>query len=617
MHQDLSKKCYCSDCGKKIIEKKSTTPALLTRFRENVQYYTIINAGSLEELKDAFFPLFVKDSEKVWKKFNSLSKNLLKVSLEELLLSWSGDEIAVFGVENKNDPVFAVKIEDEKQRQAVFKKFLSSMLIKDNSRLVLDDVRIPRLEFPSFLQELLELLEISLPNPYYLIQDEYVYFSENAENLLEISKSTETMAKISSDANWNEVSKELSTDSTLSLFYNLERSIPFFLKSKATVSNLLSLYSRGRADLEINDGEFIIQLSAISKAEEQNELNVIPGFPVVLEGKCDGELQLYKGKNNSKIKNSIYWVEDKNTISMMELPSTKISHKKMNDEIYICTTNNNDKDSSETLWCVTKHGSVNLLNEKLENLKSFPILLDDEISVKPVAVKNGLYVTSDSGKIYFINNKSEIKEIEIELFGNIKSPVNVFETKNGTDILALYDKSFMGRAVFYKDGKITEFEIPEISFGSPVFLDNQKNEKIEAAFVTQSGTFICWNIDDDEKFEINLEGTYKTGAVSMNGYYFAVSVEGQVARIDKDGNVIYADISGYSCNEPFVSVCENNLFVCPDGNVIFAFDENLEKIDFYPVTGWGKPVFADVNGDKSEDLFTLSVDNKLYARKIK
>ena len=609
-----------------IFERRSSTPSIISRFRENVQYYTIINAGSLQQLKDAFFPIIVKDSEGSWKKYNSVSKTLLSLSIEELLFSWTGDEVVIFGIEGKNDPVFAIQIKDEKKRQQVFEKFLSSMLIKDNSSLLLDGVRIPRLELPTFLEGLLSLFEVRLPNPYYLIQDGFIYFSENAENLSEIHKGEKHLPKIASDANWNAVSKGLSTDAALSLYYNLDRSAPFFLRSKANLSNLISLYSIGRTDLCIKNSELIIQLSAISKSKEDS-LHV-PGFPITLEGRVDGKLAAEN--NNPKAKsNALYWVENQKTICSMELPSTNINRREMGDAVFICPlANANEEDAKKgVLWAVTVHGEAYLLTRKLEVVSGFPVFLSEEVEVEPVAHEDGVFVFTENSNMLFVDTRANVTSTALDIDGLLKSTPSIKEDFSGRTFVGYYDKGFLGKlgVLCSNDKKQSDneemqsfsLEVSGIAYGSPAFLVNKKGEMPYVGFVTQTGDFYLWNLNNDESTIIQLEGNYKCPVVCLGNCFVAISTEGLISRISLSGEVLEMKIPNVTCNDAFVTVNDNSLYVCPDGNVIYGFDENLELLVPFPVTGWGRPAFADVNGDKTLDFFALSVDNKLHAVKMR
>lgn len=600
-----------------VLKKRSTTPAILSRFRENVQYYTILNAGTLEQLKNSFMPVFVKNSDFLWDKYNGLSKAALSLTLDELLFSWSGNEVVIFGIENRNDPVFAIQIKDEKQRQKVFEKFLSSILVRDNSSLILDGIRIPRIELPAFLQEFLGLFDVSLPKPYYLIQDGFIYFTESPENLCEIHKSESKIGKISADENWAFISKDLSSDSTVSLYYNLERSVPFFLKSNANISKVLALYSIGRVDFSILDSEFVVQLSAISKRSDKS--GKIAGFPFELKGKVDGELVAESADVKAKT-NALYWVENKHKLVSMEIPSTVVTEFDINDSAFICPCKGKNVQPDKAIWCVTQHGAVYLMNRKFEVASGYPLLLDDNISVRPAVVNDGLYISTESGRFIFVGYDGTIRNIEINLLGAVKATPSVYEMKYGKNVVALYDKSFFGKVLIIQDweeGRSFTFDVAGISYGSPAFLGS-KNDLPKVAFITQNGNFYIWDLQTEESIQKQIPGMYKTNAVAVEDCFYVLSTAGVLTKVPVgEEETLSVQLPGVTCNEAFVTVYEGGIYICPDGNIIYGFDKNLELMYPFPVKGWGRPAFADIDGDKKADCFTLSVDNKLYATSLR
>ena len=167
---------------------------------------------------------------------NTLCSAIFSATLEDIIFSWTGDEFAVLGIEGLNDPVFVMQVSDEKQRKQIFDKIISSIIIRDNTSLILDGVRLPRLEIPAFLQALLKNFEITLPNPYYMVKDDFIYFSESPETLSAIHNSISNGNKISKNENWQTVSINQKNNSTISLFYDLARSVPFFLRGENYLS---------------------------------------------------------------------------------------------------------------------------------------------------------------------------------------------------------------------------------------------------------------------------------------------------------------------------------------------------------------------------------------------
>ena len=111
----------------KILSKNSTTPQLLSQLTETVQYYTIIKAGNINELKSAVFPLMpsTMNLNSLWAMGNTLCSAIFSATLEDIIFSWTGDEFAVLGIEGLNDPVFVMQVSDEKQRKQIFDKIIS------------------------------------------------------------------------------------------------------------------------------------------------------------------------------------------------------------------------------------------------------------------------------------------------------------------------------------------------------------------------------------------------------------------------------------------------------------------------------------------------------------
>ena len=84
-------------------------------------------------------------------------------------------------------------------------------------------------------------------------------------------------------------------------------------------------------------------------------------------------------------------------------------------------------------------------------------------------------------------------------------------------------------------------------------------------------------------------------------------------RISLDGGIISVRIPNATAKEASLTAVNSNIYIGIDGNVIYGFNENLELLQGFPITGTGVPVFADANGDGNLDCFALTIDNKLNA----
>lgn len=590
-----------------LITNKSSVPAFISRLDSAVQYYTLLNAGTLEELKNAVFPLLDSniDTKALWDKSNSLCKSFLSLTLEELLFSWTGKEFAVFGLENKNDPVFAIQINDENQRQYVFDKLVSSIIIKDNSSLILDGIRLSRLELPKFLQDLLALFKLSLPYPYFAIRDGFIYFSESAENLSAVYMGLKKDGRLTQTENWKAVSSNQSAFNTLSLYYNLERSIPFFLRQNASLSNILELYSLGRFDLRFNDSTLEIQLQAISNSESTT--NVVRGFPMELTGRNDGKLY--------GTEKSIFWVENGKTAIKLDYPSTKMYQKTFNDKIYIVP----HKNGSEKLWIVNDLGDVFVLDKDFQMDSDFPIYTGEKPCANPVCAKdNTLIFTTESKNLVFVNTDGSFEKLELPLSGGIKAPVSI-EYLGDDEILAMYDKSFLGKILTVKNRALVpeeDLNLMEISFGSPAL--KALNGDLYKAFITQRGKFYLWkNNELMENFPVKIDGVFNENAVAADDCFYVMSNDCTLTKISLDGQLLSVKFSYTTAENPFIRIIDDIIYACGDGNTLYAFNDQLELLPDFPVAGWGFPVLGDVNGDNIKDLFVLSIDKKLNVYDLK
>ena len=595
----------------KILEKNSTMLKLISSLSDDVQYYTIIKAGSVQELKTAVFPLMPTEMNlnSLWLMGNTLCSTIFGATLDEIICSWTGDEFAVLGIEGLNDPVFVMQISNEKQRKQIFEKIISSIILNDDTSLILDGVRLPRLEFPGFLQGLLKSFDISLPNPYYMVKDGYIYFSTAPETLSTIYTSLANGNKISKNENWQMVSTNQKNNATVSLFYDLARSIPFFLRGNNYVSKILQLYTIGRCDIRIEDSVLKCQLQANSK--RAGSLKEIPGYPISLEGTSDFKLYLSPIKNSNKI----FWLENNNKIKMMNLSSMEVTERKIDSsKINICVAKK-ELSSGGVLWITTSEGNVFLLNENLEDVQNFPIMISGNPSSDSSSFEDGLIIPIEK-KLSYISSDGKEKIIELEIVGSIKSNPTVLN-KN----VAIYDKSFAGKIFVLENdvciNKENPFVVSGIAFGSPALLKSRS--VLYTGFINQAGNLFIWEGNTlKENHPKKLNGIFYSNLVSNGKYFYAVSSVGEIFRIDVNGNYISVKIPNISVKEGYLTVSSqdngvNNIYLTTDGNVIYGFNENLELISGFPLAGCGSPVFADVNGDRILDCVVQTIDKKINA----
>ena len=596
----------------KLLGKDSTIPYSLSRMTNIVQYYTLLNLGSLRELKDAVFPLLpkAKKYDSLWNTASSLTKTMMNNSLEDLLFSWTGKELFAFGVEGLSDPAFALHIADEEKRESVFRSLSSSIIVRDDTSLILDGVRLPRLFFPDFMQNLLRAFGVNLPSPYYMVMDDFVYFSQSPLVLSAVYNSKKEGKHISKNPNWQAVSKNLRNEGCLSLFYDLERSVPFFLKGNSLVTEILSLYSIGRFDIRLSDSVLAFSLETAGRKLEDSR--IVAGFSIPVGGEIDGKLI----SDNSKKKDNIFWLEGKKTVKSYEISSGKSFEFASDKSLWIKETSSKN---GGTLWALSDDGAVYLFDKNLKVLDNFPLFLDSVPSCEPSSCDEGLVIPMRDDRICFVSYDGNESFVPLEGSASIKSAPFVKE-----NTVLVYEKGFMGKIYVIENRVVVNIEnpiaVPSIAFGSPVMID-AKSKTI--SFITQNGTFYLWeNGSLKEPFPVKLEGVFYSNIVYDGKYIFVLSSDAQLYRISMDGTFTSVLIPNVSAKEGFITVSEEknrrgNLYIAVDGNVIYGFNRELEVLPGFPLKGYGKPVFSDVNGDGDSDLVLLSLDGTINAWSVK
>ena len=601
-----------------LLKKESKVPSLLPKFTEDVQYYTLLSAGNLQELKDAVAKILPpeKNFSGVWNKSDSICRIVFNRSLDDILFSWTGDEFAVFGIEGKSEPVFAIKINDEEKRQEIFDRIFSSYIVQSNDSLFIDGVRLPCIQMPGFILSILQLLDINVPRPYYIIKDDFIYFSQSPENLVAINIYSNKSKKLSGSENWMRVSTKQSPYSSVSLYYNLERSVPFFIKGNSAMSKILSLYNSGRFDFRIKDKHLNLQLQA--SALELESARNIPGFPITLENKSDAVLV----KSNAKKSNLVFWIEKDSTINSLDNGNFQRQKKEFSKILYITASDENTaKNTGGELWAVTKSGLVYLLNSKLDSLEAFPVLTGISPSCAPFLYKDSLAICDDEGNISFVTADGKFTNLSTEIEGGIKSTPAV----NG-DFIAFYEKGFFGGIHLYKnlESLTAEFplELDGIAYGSPAILTNGSKQYV--AMITQAGSLYIYDVYGNllPDFPLELNGIFYLNVKAAGNYIFALSSDGELWRISLNGESLRIRIPYFSAKSGNITVYnyddqgDEEIFVSGEGNSIYGFNSKLELLPEFPVTGYGNPIFTDLNGDSKKDCLAITFDNRLSAANV-
>ena len=608
----------------KIIGRNSRGASMEAMISSDAQYLTLLSAGSLKELFDAASVIGAGTSggaefQSAMRRADSAARMTVGMNLEELLFSWTGEQFAIFGLEGRPNPVIAVEIRDEIKRREVFDRAFRSIIINENIRLNLDGNRIPRIELPLFLDSFLRFLDINVPSPYYTVQNNCLFISESAEALLSAVNSVRRNEVLPKTDLWRSLSREAGP-STFSIFYSLDRSLPFFLKGSSAAADILKSYRQGLARLTLNDRVLTVSLSVIPGAGK----GLIPaqGFPLDLASGAQGRAgrnlyQITSGKESRLVA-----ARGGDVLSINPADRTKKELRISGANVHVIPA------EEGAIWTVNSNGQVHLLSMDLEPRQGFPLSAGLQLSSPPAGWKGKLYLSGEDGSIHTVDSRGSANRWGMRFSSPLRSPLSFIEFRNKT-YAAAYPKSIVFGEIFILDDQGNAlpswpFSVPGIAFGSPLLFSAQypaRQERLFAAFITQAGELSVYTDTAEvlQSFPIELDGVFYLQPVFDGDSLWIIESEGTLYRISLGGEVFSQKIPGLHVREEgYITVADidkdrkGEIFFSGQGNALHGYSGNFNSLDGFPLPVWGRPVFADINNDGKIDVAGLGMDNRLY-----
>jgi hypothetical protein len=525
-------------------------------------------------------------------------------------------------MEGRPSPVYVIKVGDEQKRQEVFDRAFRSVFLSENTRAVLDGTRIPQIEIPDFINAILRILGINAPAPYYVVQDGYLFISDSADALLASINAIRKNAVLPKSTLWQDLSKSGSDKSSFSLFYSLDRSLPFFLRGNTAFNTLLRLYRQGLVRLGFEKNTLRVFLSAVPGTGRG--IRAVPGYPLDLQGRAGSavygvfserrESRLLLTRDNSALainpaNRDLY--ELKNPFPVTVIPAAGLAAKTMNDG---------------AAW-VAGGGQVILVNGNMEPVNGFPLITGVRTASPPSAHGGKLYLPDEDGPLYVVNADTTMSLLETGFIAGLRSPP-VFLDAGGKTYMASYAKSLPGEIWLQDDGGNTypgwPITVSRIAFGSPLLF--AQDGGVFLAFITQRGDL---NLYDEggmprQNFPITLPGVFFVQPVFDGESLWTAASDGTLYQVQLDGTVLHQRIPNLKVEEAgrinAVDVDGDGkaeIFVTGEGNALYGYSRNFSSLDGFPLPVWGQPAFADLNGDGKIECTGIGLDNRLYQWQFK
>ena len=614
----------------RLLEQRSPVPALVDFLPAAAQYATILSAGSLEELYNAALVFSGPTLDETLKRAESSSRAILGLTLDELLFSWPGKEFAVFGLEGRPHPVYAIQVADEKKRQQTFERAFKSIALTENVSLNLDGTRLPRIEIPAFLQALLRQWNLHLPSPYYTIYKGCLLVSESAETLLAALRAMQKNDVLPKSAEWRNIAGGKTAKSAFSLYYSLDLSVPFFLRNNTALSGFLGVYRQGLLCMSFDNGYADISLSLIPGYG--GGISLVGGYPLDIGGNPSNQIF----GSGTEANRRIFLTRANSAISINPIDNT--IHELSGEGPLWVIPAAGLTDSNYAAWVVSGLGRVTLVNNKMEPVQGFPALTGIRLSSPPAAGEGRLYLCGEDEKVYTVDVNGNVSVWESAFSAAIRSSpsfLTIQSRQSKRSYAAVYPKSFFGEIwLLDPEGRaLPNWPVPitgssgqddfggssGIGFGSPLLFAH--NNRVHTAFVTQAGELFVFNESavSVPPFPVMLDGVFYQQPVFDGEYLWLISSNGMLCQISLAGEILQHQIPGFLVKEEgYITVFDSNgdkvpeIFITGEGNALHGYNRHFRSLEGFPLPVWGMPLFVDPGSGGKKEIIGMGMDRRLY-----
>lgn len=595
-------------------------------FPAGTSVFSSINIKSFREIWELALVLRGQDLQGTFSQIDGLAKTFLRLSIDDLLFSWTGDEVGTYLSGKSSDPVVFVKVRDKGKLEKVFATLDNTSFFDRDSSLVFNNVRLDRIVFPDIIAGIVNLFVPNLQMPYFYQSDDFIFFCMDPEVLANAINDFKAGKTLVQSETYRKTTDPLPKNANIFLYYDLSRNTPSFFPPDSLAFRLLKLYETGAISVYFHETELKVFLTARGIAGRKTL--PFPGFPRALSDGLKSDV-LSADLSGSGVGELVY-IDGADRLVIQDLVADTKAQTQLEpgSSLVIAGTK---WAGNPSVIAYSPSGTINKFGPDAKPLDPFPVVTGLKNSFAPVATGNFLLLFPRQEKnfsVFLMDGSGETK-ISYE----VENPVlSAPDTRDG--LIVFYPKTFEGGVHLIDFEGNLKKGWPRLAEGlavtSPRFVKND-NGALLVAFITQAGRLCVWDAGGNmlPGFPAQLEGTYVTpplavslGKGSPKGIV-ALSEQGLCTLLTQDGTVVKQKPIADSGDRNSALIAYDmdpdgvdEIFIFGGRNFVIGLDRDLELLPGFPVKGGRKPVFTDLNLDGRKEMLVAGFDNQLYAYEI-
>ncbi len=592
-----------TDMIKDFLGHKASPLGVISTLPDTTNIYTSVNFKSF---KDLYGIISTLQDDFIIEDYDGLIKLISGLSSDDILFSWTGSDAGLFTIETAPEPVLFIKIAKEKELDHVLESLNSSLVLNVDDILVIDNIRISQFKFPDLIKAGMNIAKKPSTLPYFIKYKDYMFLSMNPETLAQMVQKERDGELLIKEKTYKSITEKTPKNANFFFYYDLNSTLPRFITKSSLLTELLKEYEKGVISLFYTEEQITLNLSAESSNSKRTTL--FPGYPKKTNGiKSPIIVSDITGKDSKEL----IYLNNKNELTINDISNSLLYKLSIGKDASLTLLPDKEllvNDVEGVLYKVDGEGEI---------IQPFPQFTEAKDSFPPVLTSKGMILYSS------INNEIQ----QYDKSGSIKNVIPVSKTVFSQPLLMgnklyYYPKSLLGN-IYCTSLSGDEIEgWPQstlgISFSTPFKVDNN------IGFLTQKGDLFLWNNKGEiiEGFPVKLDGVFystpvvidksnpEIAVISQEGFLYLINTKGEIMvsrefdkMTGKDIKLTIADIKDFK--SPII-------FMYGGSNYMIAVNDKLQILPGFPINGYTKPAFSDINNDGFTEVISAGYDKKLY-----